>query len=161
MKVAFHANVIDEDTRAIADALDPVLKKLTLSLDGEYGGLMEHLWIQIEMLEYLARPDGRARHPFRFQRRVSGRSRLGLPSTPDWLNAGHFSVRPDFARLVSSPVDDAIRDVLQRIYAASAVLLEKQKKLGGFDAALFRERFLVNCAALGYPLSSPDGQVRP
>jgi hypothetical protein len=153
MKVAFHANVIDEDTRAIADALDPVLKKLAQSLDGEYGGPMEHLWIQIEMLAYLARPDGRARHPFRFQKRVSGRSRLGLPPNPDWLNVGHFSVRPDFANLISPPVEDGVRHVLQRIHAASAVLLEKQKKLGGFDAGLFRERILVNCSSLGYPLS--------
>jgi len=111
MKVAFHANVIDEDARAIADALDPVLKKLARSLDGAYGGPMEHLWIQIEMLAYLAWPDGRARHPFRFQERVSG------------------------------------------IHAASAVLLEKQKQLGGFDAGLFRERILANCSSLGYPLS--------
>lgn len=152
MKVAFHANVIDEDTQAVAAALDPVLKNLGHGLGGDYGGSIEHLWVQIEMLANLAREDGRARHPFRFQKRVSGRSHFGLPANPDWFNVGHFSVRPDFALLVSPPVEHVIEHVLQRVYCESAVLLEKQKKLGGFDAGLFRQRFLVECASLGYPL---------
>jgi hypothetical protein len=32
------------------------------------------------------------------------------------------------------------------------VLLEKKKKLGGFDAQRFRERFKAACESLGYPV---------
>lgn len=152
MKVGFHASIIDDDTRALSTALAPVFKTLSQKLEGEYGGLIEHLWIDLELLGYLAKADGSPRHPFRFQKRVSGRSHFGLPAIPDHFNVGHFSVRPDFGLLTSLSVEGAILHVLQRIYQKSAVLLGKEKKLGGFDANLFRERLLTMCEQLGYPL---------
>jgi hypothetical protein len=152
LKIGFHANIVDDDTMALSNALAPVFKTLGRKLEGQYGGLIEHLWIDLELLEYLAKADGSPRHPFRFQKRVSGRSHLGLPATPDHFNVGHFSVRPDFALLTSLSVEGAILHVLQRIYQESAVLLSKEKKLGGFDANLFRERFLITCQQLGYSL---------
>ena len=152
MKVGFHANIVDDDTMALSNALAPVFKTLGRKLEGEYGGLIEHLWIDLELLEYLAKADGSPRHPFRFQKRVSGRSHFGLPATPDHFNVGHFSVRPDFGLLTSLSVEGAIFHVLQRIYQESAVLLSKEKKLGGFDANLFRERLLIICQQLGYSL---------
>jgi len=152
LKVGFHANIVDDDTMALSNALAPVFKTLGRKLEGEYGGLIEHLWIDLELLEYLAKADGSPRHPFRFQKRVSGRSHFGLPATPDHFNVGHFSVRPDFGLLTSLSVEGAIFHVLQRIYQESAVLLSKEKKLGGFDANLFRERLLTICQQLGYSL---------
>lgn len=153
MKVGLHANIVDEDTKALADALHPVFKTLSRELEGQYGGSIEHLWIDLELLEYLAKADESPRHPFRFQKRVSGRSHFGLPVTPVHFNVGHFSVRPDFALVASLSVELAVSHVLQRVYEESAVLLSKEKKLGGFDATLFRERFLNACQRLGHLLS--------
>lgn len=150
MKVVLHANIVADDTKAVADALQSVFITLSQRLEGEYGGLIEHLWIDLELLEYLAKADGRRRHPFRFQKRVSGRSHFGLPATPDHFNVGHFSVRPDFALIASLTVESAVVHVLRRVYEESAVLLGKEKKLGGFDASLFRERLLNECQQLGY-----------
>lgn len=152
MKVGLHANIVDDDTKALADALHPVFKTLSRELEAEYGGSIELLWIDLELLEYLAKADGGTRRPFRFQKRVSGRSHFGLPVTPDYFNVGHFSVRSDFALVASLPVELAISHVLQRVYEESAVLLGKEKKLGGFDATLFRQRLLSACQQLGYPL---------
>lgn len=152
MKVGLHATTVDDDTKALADALSPLFKALSRELEGDYGGSIEHLWIDLELLEYLAKADGSPRHPFRFQKRVSGRSHFGLPATADHINVGHFSVRPDFALLASLPIELAVSHVLQRVYDESAVLLGKAKKLGGFDAPRFRERLLNACQQLGYPL---------
>jgi len=152
VKVGLHATIVDDDTKGIADALYPVFKTLGRELEGEYGGSIEHLWIDLELLEYLAKADGSPRHPFRFQKRVSGRSHFGLPVTPDHFNVGHLSVRPDFKLLASLSVEPAVSHVLQRVYEESAVLLGKEKKLGGFDATLFRERLLIACQQLGHPL---------
>jgi hypothetical protein len=152
VKVGLHANIVDDDTKGIADALCPVFKTLSRELEGEYGGSIEHLWIDLELLKYLAKADGSPRHPFRFQKRVSGRSHFGLPVTPDHFNVGHFSVRPNFKILASLSAEPAVSHVLQRIYEESAVLLGKEKKLGGFDATLFRERLLNACQQLGHPL---------
>lgn len=152
MKVGLHANIVDEDTKSLADALRPVFKTLSRELEGEYGGSIDHLWIDLELLEYLAKADGSPRHPFRFQKRVSGRSHFGLPVTPDRFNVGHFSVRPDFELIASMSVELAVSHVLQQVYEESSVLLGKEKKLGGFDATLFRERLLSTCQRLGYPL---------
>lgn len=152
MKVGFHASIVDTETMVLSTALAPVFKILGEKLEGEYGGLIEHLWIDLELLKHIAKADGSPRHPFRFQKRVSGCSRFGLPVIPDCFNVGHFSVSPDFSLLASLSVDGAIVHVLQRIYQESAVLVGKEKKLGGFDANLFRERLLITCQQLGYPL---------
>jgi hypothetical protein len=123
-------------------------------LEGDYGGIIEHLWIDLELLEYLAKADGSPRHAFRFQKRVSGRTHFGLPEAQSKFNVGHFSVRPDFALLTSSPVEHGVGHVLQKIYSTSAILLGKQRQLGGFDASQFRERFMAQCRQLGYPVEN-------
>jgi hypothetical protein len=82
-------------TRAISTALHVPFKELSALLEGDYGGVMEHLWSDLELIESHARTDGRQRFPFRLAKRVSGRSHFGLPPSPDKFNVGHYSVRPD------------------------------------------------------------------
>jgi hypothetical protein len=150
MQVGIHANSVDGDTERLGWALRPVFAILSRQLEGDYGGLMEHLWIDMELIEHHLKADGSHRHPFRFRKRVSGRGQFGLPLIPDSFNVGHFSVRPDVDFLITLPLEDAIAYVLQLIYHASAVLLEKQERHGGFNADLFRERFLIECQRLGH-----------
>ncbi len=154
MEVGIHANMSDQATYKLAQALHSPFRALSNRLKGEYGGLIEHLWIDLELIESHAKADGKPRHPFRLQKRVSGRSHFGLPPMSDSLNVGHFSVRPDFAHLASLPEEQAISYVLALIYNATVILLEKQKKLGGFDAVLFRTRFHNECEDLGYSYSA-------
>ncbi|MBK9580194.1 MAG: hypothetical protein IPK50_14440 [Fibrobacterota bacterium] len=151
MEVEFHANMSDSATYHVSRALGPVLEPLGVQLSGEYGGVMEHLWIDLELVESHAKPDGKPRHPFRLQKRVSGVAPFGLPPMPDQFNVGHFSVRPDFKRIASLPVEEAVAYALSLIYQSLDILQEKKKKLGGFDAQLFRERFKTTCETLGYP----------
>ena len=92
--------------------------------------------------------------PFRFQKRVSGRSRFGLPPSSDKFNVGHFSVRPDFQLITQQSIEETIKYILKLIYKSLAVLVEKQKKLGGFDAELFREKYVEGCRTIGYELQT-------
>ena len=141
----------DQATSKVADVLRPVFKELSRRLSGECGGIIEHLWIDLEVIEGHAKADGGPRHSFRFQKRVSGRSHFGLPPTADEFNVGHFSVRPDFAAMISLPAKQAIEYVLSLIYAETVVLGEKQKMLGGFEAEAFRNAFREACQSVGHP----------
>ncbi len=156
MEVGFHANVCDQTTSHIAKNLRVPFDELSARLRGDYGGLMEHLWIDLELLESHAKAHGKSRFPFRFQKRVSGHSRLGLPAIPDRFNVGHYSVRPDFPTLVSLPPERLVQYVLSLIYASTSVLIEKQSKLGGFNAGLFRSNFVLACKALGYEVANNE-----
>lgn len=154
MQFGIHANVYDQSTSNIAKILQPIFRELGNQLEGEYGGVMEHLWVDLELVECWSREDGKSRHPFRFQKRVSGRSRFGFPPSPDSYNVGHFSVRPDYAFLASLPTEQITPYILSLIHKNSAVLLDKKKKLGSFNAEMFRLKFLQECQALGYPISA-------
>jgi hypothetical protein len=159
MDICFHANVYEHRTRKVAECVELVFKSLGGRLGGEYGGTIEHLWVDLELIETYSRPDGKPRFPFRFQRRVSGRSHFNLPPGPDYFNVGHFSVRPNFDVLTTLLPDRVIPYVLSLIYNTSSVLLEKQKKLGGFNASLFRERFLNECNSMGYDLPLTEAVI--
>ncbi|MBD7924220.1 hypothetical protein [Xanthomonas bonasiae] len=151
MRLQLHANMVDRRTSKVADALRPVFTALSDRVSGDYGGFMEHLWIDLELIEDHAKPDGTPRHPFRFQKRVSGRSPpFGLPPVPDKLNVGHFSVRPDFERIITLPTAQAVAYAVFLIYQGTDVLHAKAKRLGGFDANLFRSRFRDIAQELGY-----------
>ncbi|WP_369977984.1 hypothetical protein [Xanthomonas bundabergensis] len=151
MRLKIHANMVDRRTSKVADSLRPVITALSDRLSGDYGGFMEHLWIDLELIEDHAKPDGTPRHPFRFQKRVSGRSPpFGLPPIPDKLNVGHFSVRPDFDVIRTLPTGQAVAYAVFLIYQGTEVLHAKSKRLGGFDASLFRLRFRDVSQDLGY-----------
>ncbi|MGL2963390.1 hypothetical protein ACSVH2_06175 [Flavobacterium sp. RSB2_4_14] len=153
MEIGLHANMCDRDTNEISDMLRSVFKLLCEKLNGNYGGIIEHLWIDFELIKSHAKPDGKPRHPFRFQKRVSGRSSFGLPPSPDYHNVGHFSVRPNFSYLIAIPKSEVIPYCLSLIYKELLVLSTKEKKLGGFKSELFRNRFSEECMALGYSLN--------
>lgn len=154
MEIGIHANMVDRSTDRIGDALRSVFKELCKKLNDDYGGIIEHLWIDFELIESHARPDGKPRHPFRFQKRVSGRSSFGLPPSPDYYNVGHFSVRPNFQYLVSLPEENVVSYCLNLIYKELNILKEKEKKLGGFKSEMFRSRFFDECNILGYSINS-------
>jgi hypothetical protein len=111
---------------------------------------MDHLWIDLELIESHANPDGTPSHPFRFQKRVSGRSPFGLPPSPDTFNVGHLSVRPRFDLIRGLPEEEAIAHALSSIYRATEILCPQAARLGGFDVSAFRARFQEACGEMGY-----------
>ena len=104
-------------------------------------------------IESQAKPDGKPRYPFRYTKRVSGRSSFGLPQAPDNFNVGHFSVRPDFQRLFSIANEGLTIYCLNLIYKELEVLKTKEKKLGGFNSELFRKKYVDECTRLGYTIN--------
>ena len=154
MEVGIHANMVDRNTSGIADSLRKIFNILSDKLSGDYSGIIEHLWIDFELIERHAKPDGKPRFPFRFAKRVSGRSSFGLPQSPDYYNVGHFSVRPNFQYLISIPENKAIIYCLNLIYEELMILKTKEKKLGGFQSELFIRRFRDECKTLGYQIYS-------
>jgi len=119
MKVGIHANMCDSDTQQIAFSLHEPFRALGNALEGEYGGTMEHLWIDLELIEDSCKADGTERHPFRFQKRVAGRSYFGLPPSDDKFNVGHYSVRPDFQLLKVLGARETVSYVLSLIYQST------------------------------------------
>jgi hypothetical protein len=149
MKVKLNANVCDLTTEQIARVLWDVFSKIEKEISGDYGGTMRHLWIDFELSQFGA--DRRPPFPFRFQKKVGGSiSRLTGLRTPLYENVGHYSVRPDFDELLKLPLNFVPTYALSLIYRSTSVLVDKRKKLGGFDAEQFRSDFLSACKEHGY-----------
>jgi hypothetical protein len=164
MEVSLHANMCDRNTTKVADALDAPFETIGKALSRNYGGIMEHLWIDFELIPGHAKL--RSPWSFRFQRKVSGRDRLTGLTMPACYNVGHYSVRPDFRALAHMPLESAVNYALTLIYSSTSLLIEKEKKLGGFDADAFRADFLSVCTELGYSIEpnntcqqSPAGDI--
>lgn len=121
-EVALHANMCDQSTKAIADALHAPFELLGKDLSRNYGGTMDHLWIDFELIEAHAGP--RPPRSFRFQKKVGGSifKLKGLP-TPVSENVGHYSVRPNFRALRNVPLDR--KDILRK--DRSDCLLNKRR----------------------------------
>jgi len=158
MKLSLHANMCDQATRKIADTLHQPFKAIGAALSREYGGTIKNLWIDFELIRSHCetRPPG----PFRFQKKVGGGTcRLTGLQTAVSENVGHYKVRPDFDTLLRLPLDSVVTYALSLIYESTSVLIDKQKKLGGFDAKQFRSDFLACSADFGYPLN-PEKEER-
>ncbi len=153
MKVELHSNHVDRRTAKIESSLRDLFDALSKKMSSDYGGNIEHLWIDFELSEMEARPDGKPKFAFRFAKRVSGRSSFGLPSIPDYFNVGHFSVRPDFQHLLSINESEVVSYCLNLIFKDLSILKTKEKKLDGFNSDLFRNKFFEECKLLGYDLS--------
>lgn len=160
MEVSLNANIVDQQTIRIADALRAAFEPVAKDMSKDYGGTIKHLWIDFELIQRFH--EGRPPFPFRFQKKVGGSvCRLsGLP-TPLCQHVGHYSVRPDFQKLLSLPLESVASYALSLIYASTSVLLVKQKKLGGFDASRFRADFLVSCQKHGFEIDHGVEVTRP
>jgi hypothetical protein len=144
----------DSTTKRIADALHAPFKAISSDLSKDYGGTMDHLWIDFELIE--AHAERLPPWSFRFQKRVGGsRDQLTGLLRPVRENVGHYSIRPDFRELRSVPQDSIVSYVLSLVYASSSVLIGNQKKLRGFDADRFRSEFITTCRHHGYEISVP------
>jgi len=154
MKVGIHANQLDKSMLEIGYKLRPILDELAKQLSGDYGGIIEHLWIDLELSEMTIKAFKKPPYPFRFQKRVAGRSHFGLPDVPDSYNVGHYSVRPDFSKLRKFSLNQCVKYCVKLIYESTTILIEKQKKLNGFDALRFREQFKIISKNMGYDLDA-------
>jgi hypothetical protein len=149
MELALHANICDTSTQEIAKVLHKAFDAIAEDLRRDYGGTMQHLWIDFELVESHA--ERRKPFPFRFQKKVGGGIfKITGTRTPIRENVGHYSVRPDFRRLKTLPLESVASYALSLIYESTSVLIDKQKRLGGFDAEKFRADFASSCKARGY-----------
>jgi hypothetical protein len=144
--LAIHANVFDTSTYHLSPVIQPFCKSLGAALSKDYGGPMEHLWIDIELNPGHA--DRRPPFAFRFQKRVSS-NHFGLPAVEESRNVGHYSVRPNYVDLAAVPKERVGCYLMQMVFASTVVLEEKQKRLGGFDAVTFRSDFRAELWKLG------------
>ena len=156
MEVSLNANMCDQATKRIAETLHAAFKTIEKDVSKDYGGTMQHLWIDFELIQSHA--ERRPAYPFRFQKRVGGSiSKLTGLRMPVRENVGHYSIRPDFQKLLTTPLDSVASYAFSLIYASTSVLVEKQKKLGGFDAQRFRMDFLSSCREHGYQIVHHNG----
>ncbi len=147
LQVGLHGNMVDATTGHVPDLVYDAFEELERSLSCDYGGSMEHLWIDLELVEHHIK-DGQG-YPFRFQKRVS-------VGNPYYYNVGHYSVVPDFQTIRSMKHEQVYPYVLRLIYESTEVLVKKAKRLGGFDAQAFRRDFLSVCEGIGYALDEED-----
>ena len=154
MEVSLNANMVDQATDRIASILRDPFDIIEKDVSKEYGGTIQHLWIDFELIQSYAKL--RPPFPFRFQKKVGGSVfRLTGLRTPVYKNVGHYSVRPNFKKLLKLPSESVASYALSLIYASTSVLIEKQKKLGGFDAERFRADFFSACNDRGFKIAPP------
>lgn len=147
LKVSFHANMVDNNTQKVVEILREPFEQLGRKLSNDYGGSMEHLWIDLALIEsHLG--DGKTL-PFRFQKRVT-LSGFGLPGKEFKYNVGHYNVVPDFEKLKVLPNELICDYIFGLIYESTQVLVDKQKKLDNLKAEQFRLDFIAVCKELGY-----------
>jgi len=129
----------DQGIEHLQPIVQPCLVKLSQHLAGSYGGLMEHLWISIELAP--SHSDRRPPWPFRFQKKVSPpRDALALGVKPTH-NVGHYSVRPDHTKLAAIPLERVACYLMTVIYESTVVLATQREKIGDFEAERFRTQF--------------------
>jgi hypothetical protein len=151
MDVKLNANICDLATERIADVLRDVFDTIKKDVSRDYGGTMQNLWIDFELSQFGI--DRQPPFPFRFQKKVGGGiSRLTGLRTEMYENVGHYSLRPDFDELLRLPLDSVPAYALRMIYRSTSILVEKKKKLGGFDVERFRSDFLLSCRKHGYEI---------
>jgi len=148
MKVLLNANICDQQTSAIANALHEPFNTIAHEVSGDYGGKMDHLWIDFQLVDYDL--SARKSWKFRFQKRVSGHSRLTGINDPPKFNVGHYSVAPDYQHLVAIPLANVTGYALRLIYDSTSILSTKAKSLGDFDADGFRSQLASVCASHGF-----------
>jgi hypothetical protein len=138
MQVQISSPESDQGTHHIAETVRPHLARLSDFLAGEYGGPMEHLWVDLELIP--GRADVRGAFSFRFQKRVAPSRDLKSLGAKEQFNVGHFSVRPDYFALAQIAPEEVPCYLMRVVYDAT-MTLEKKRQLKGFDAGAFRRKF--------------------
>jgi len=137
LKVKLCANIVTKNTKKIAEIIENHFDNLKKNLNKDYGGNMEHLWIDLELVES-SKP-----FPFRIQKRVE------IPASYTEFysyNVGHYSIEPDYEKLSGLLSEKEIcRYIFGLWYESTQILVDKQKKLEGFNATQFRLDFLNAC----------------
>ncbi len=153
MKVALYANRCDTETAKLPELLHEPLEQISNELSNDYGGKMEHLWIELQLV------DDVGPFPFRFQKSVGGRSpdKLSGIAPGTFENVGHYSVLPDIAELMGIPLDRRIDYALQVLYRSTSILVDANKRIGDFDVDKFRHDFIAACKNHGYDMDSHIG----
>lgn len=146
MDVLISASKCDQGTEHLQTLVSPHLDALAPTLSGEYGGPMNHLWIDLELCPVDA--DHRPALAFRFRKRVVTPRELRAFGTQEFFHVGHYSVRPDYFELARVPLDD-IKCYLLRLIFDSTESLAGKRQLKGFDLGLFRQRFAAGLAEQG------------
>ena len=145
LKVKLCANIMTKNTEKIADIIKNHLDNLGKNLNKDYGGNIEHLWIDLELVE------NRKPYPFRIQKRV------GIPASYTEFysyNVGHYSIEPDYEKLSELLSEEEIcRYIFGLWYESTQILVDKQKRLEGFNATQFRLDFLNACEKSGFSLN--------
>ncbi|NOQ71720.1 MAG: hypothetical protein GQ574_06960 [Crocinitomix sp.] len=147
MNVSLHASLCDISTKDIMFQLQEPFEKLSKYLTQEYGGEMENLWIDLNLSVMSA--NSCPPFPFRFQKRVSGKSKIisGV-KLEDSYNVGNYGVLPDFKILQEST--NPLEYVMKLMYDSTAILIDKKSKFKGFKPEKFRAEFIKGCEILGY-----------
>src|SRR5581483_7749034 len=128
MEFSINANKCDSATSEIRAKLYDAFKAISKDLCIDYGGTMQHLWIDFELIQSHA--ERRPSWPFRFQKKVGGYTDkiMGLP-VPVYENVGHYGISPDFQKILNTPLDSVTNYALSLVYKSTSVLVEKKKKL--------------------------------
>lgn len=144
LSVNFHANMIEEKTKKISEAIESFFPKIETALRQDYGGVMEFLWIDVVLIVW------HDTFNFRFQKRVGIQDISGTSVANYYYNVGHYSVKPDFDHLKTLQDEGEIcRYIFGLLYDSMAVLEKKSKSLGGFNAQKFRTDFKTACEQQG------------
>ena len=148
LDVSLHANIYNSETKIAAKLLQEPFEKLSNVLSNDYNGNIEHLWIDLELIE--SDLVERKKWAFRFQKRVS------IPTSFKEnysYNVGHYSVKPDFEKLKQLTADEICNYILQLVYNSTKTLSTNKKKLEDFNVEQFRHDFLTACTNMGYSLT--------
>ena len=145
LNVDFQVNMMDMSTKNVADIVREPFDHLSKKMSNDYNGNMEHLWIDLELIQ------SDKSWSFRFQKRVT-LSSFGLPGKDFKYNVGHYSVKPDFEKLKSLKEESIMEYVLTLIYESTEVLFSKKRTLGDFDTNRFRSDFIKACKELGWKI---------
>lgn len=153
MKLSINTSIVDRTMESLENAIRHHLDNLEKELSKDYGGIMENLWIDLELSPILV--NFHKPYKFRFQKKVSlsppkgmGLEIFNKEKKYDY-NVGHYSVRPDYDSLKELPKKDAPLYFLNLLYNSTEALLEKKKRLQGFEVERFREDFVSCCNRLG------------
>lgn len=146
MIFAIHANVFDLGTEHLSAVIQPLCESLGNALSNDYGGVMEHFWIDVDLAP--GRSDRKRPSSFRFQKRVASNV-FRLPGAREYNNVGHYSVTPDFFELATVPKQQTGCYLMRLVYESTVVLKKKADRLGNFDVARFRSDFAATLRDLG------------